>query len=87
MKQTQYIRRDTFSCIMSLFIVAFLCVFYNARADVGDKFMVGDFSYIVLTEEGSTGTVATYDHQRTGVSEVVIPEIVSRADGRIYTIT
>jgi len=72
---------------MSLFIVAFLCVFYNARADVGDKFMVGDFSYIVLTEEGSTGTVATYDHRRSGVSEIIIPEIVSRDDGRIYTVT
>ena len=70
-----------------LFVIALLFTVSKANADVGDKFMVGDLSYIVLTEEGSTGTVATYEQQRTGVSEVIIPEIVSRDDGRIYTVT
>ncbi|MBO4796358.1 MAG: hypothetical protein J5553_03130, partial [Verrucomicrobia bacterium] len=70
-----------------LFVIALLFTVSKANADVGDKFMVGDLSYLVLTEEGSTGTVATYEQQRTGVSEVIIPEIVSRNDGRIYTVT
>ncbi len=85
MKQTQYIKRDTFSWIMPLFIVAFLCVLPTANADVGERFLINDIRYRVVTEDSENRTVSViaYSGEPTAIN---IPDSVVYND-KTYTVT
>lgn len=87
MKQTQYIRRDTFSWIMPLFIVAFLCVLPKVNANVDDKFEIDQLQYRVLSEgpDMTKGTVSFFDYSGEATA-ISIPDSVTN-NGITYTVT
>ena len=58
----------------------------NVSAAVKDTFEIGDLTYTVLTESGTTGTVSVKATSTEITGKVIIPERVSN-NGKDYTVT
>ena len=63
-----------------------LATLANVSAAVKDTFEIGDLTYTVLTESGTTGTVSVKATSTEITGKVIIPERVSN-NGKDYTVT
>ena len=63
-----------------------LATLVNVSAAVKDTFEIGDLTYTVLTESGTTGTVSVKATSTEITGKVIIPERVSN-NGKDYTVT
>ena len=63
-----------------------LATLANVSAAVKDTFEIGDLTYTVLTENGTTGTVSVKATSTEITGKVIIPERVSN-NGKDYTVT
>ena len=63
-----------------------LATLANVSAAVKDTFEIGDLTYTVLTESGTTGTVSVKATSTDIAGKVIIPEKVSNK-GVEYTVT
>ena len=68
------------------FLLLALATLANVSAAVKDTFEIGDLTYTVLTESGTTGTVSVKATSTEITGKVIIPERVSN-NGKDYTVT
>ncbi|NLK55810.1 MAG: leucine-rich repeat domain-containing protein [Bacteroidales bacterium] len=75
------------SALLAAIALAFLLSANQSEAAVGDTFTDANFTYTVLTEEGTTGTVSVAKQSESTPSETVtIPSSVTNAS-RTYSVT
>ena len=68
------------------FLLLALATLANVSAAVKDTFEIGELTYTVLTESGTTGTVSVKATSTEITGKVIIPERVSN-NGKDYTVT